>query len=75
MHNFHSCIRISLISFLAERIFLEIINNTSMSWLQRLSLNAATSLLLMKFLITANLTYFLDTLIVILGPEDLFFKT
>ena len=66
IHNFHSCIRISLISFLAECILLEIVNKTSIPWLGRLFLNWFNNLRLMKLRTTANLMYFFGILIAIL---------
>ena len=71
IHNFHSCIRISLISFLAECILLEIVNNTSIPWLGKLSLNWFNNLRLMKLRTTANLTYFFGILIAIFELVEL----
>ena len=72
IHNFHSCIRISLISFLAECILLEIVNNTSIPWLGILSLNLFNNLRLMKLRTTANLMCFFGILIAILELVELF---
>ena len=66
IHNFHSCIRISLISFLAECILLEIVNNTSIPWFGKLSLNWFNNLRLIKLRTTANLMCFFGILIAIL---------
>ena len=66
IHNFHSCIRISLISFLAECILLEIVNNTSIPWLGKLSLNWFNNLRLIKLRTTANLMCFFGILNAIL---------